>query len=82
MVVRVSEIPQEPPTIDTFWRVFEALNPEQFQHDDVVLLFDDLVASNFTTYPYNDACTVDKDHGRIEIGRREFLALGFGYRLS
>ncbi len=36
-------------------------------HDDVVLLFDDLVASNFTAYPYSYARTVDKDHGRIEI---------------
>ena len=38
-------------------------------HEDVVLLFDDLVASDFTAYPYDYAVTVDKDHGRIEIRR-------------
>jgi len=36
-------------------------------HDDVVLLFDDLVDSNFSAYDYDYARTVDKNHGRIEI---------------
>lgn len=38
-------------------------------HDDVVLLFDDLVASDFTAYDYDHAVTVDKNHGRVEIRR-------------
>lgn len=38
-------------------------------HEDVVLLFDDLVASNFTAYTYDHAVTVDKNHGRIETRR-------------
>ena len=38
-------------------------------HEDVVLLFDDLVASNFTAYAYDHAVTVDKNHGRIETRR-------------
>lgn len=38
-------------------------------HDDVVLLFDDLVTSDFTAYPYDYAVTVDKNHGRIEKRR-------------
>ena len=38
-------------------------------HEDVVLLFDDLAASNFTAYPYSYGRTVDKGHGRIEIRR-------------
>lgn len=36
-------------------------------HDDVVLLFDDLAESQFTAYAYDDARTVDKNHGRIEV---------------
>lgn len=36
-------------------------------HDDVVLLFDDLVESHFTAYAYDYARTVDKKHGRIEV---------------
>ncbi|NJN82385.1 MAG: ISAs1 family transposase [Caldilineaceae bacterium] len=36
-------------------------------HEDVVLLFDDLIASDFTAYPSHYARTVDKEHGRIEI---------------
>lgn len=36
-------------------------------HDDVVLLFDDLVDSQFTAYDYDYARTVDKNHGRIEV---------------
>jgi predicted transposase YbfD/YdcC len=36
-------------------------------HEDVVLLFDDLVQSNFTAYAYDHDKTVDKDHGRIEV---------------
>ena len=38
-------------------------------HDDVVLLFDDLIASDFTAYAYDYAVTVDKNHGRIETRR-------------
>ena len=38
-------------------------------HEDVVLLFDDLVASNFTAYAFDRAVTVDKNHGRIETRR-------------
>ena len=38
-------------------------------HDDVVLLFDDLVASNFTACAYDHAVIVDKNHGRIETRR-------------
>jgi len=34
---------------------------------DVVLLLDDLQQSHFRAYPHDDAKTVDKDHGRIEI---------------
>lgn len=36
-------------------------------HEDVGLLFDDLVQSDFTAYAYDHAKTVDKDHGRIEV---------------
>lgn len=36
-------------------------------HDDVILLFDDLVDSDFTAYDYDYARTVDKNHGRIEV---------------
>jgi len=36
-------------------------------HEDVVLLFDDLVESNFTAYAYDYARSVDKNHGRIEM---------------
>src|SRR5689334_6523157 len=36
-------------------------------YEDVTLLFDDLVQSRYTAYPYDHAKTVDKDHGRIEV---------------
>jgi predicted transposase YbfD/YdcC len=36
-------------------------------YEDVILLFDDLVQSNFTAYAYDHDKTVDKDHGRIEV---------------
>ncbi len=36
-------------------------------YEDVVLLFDDLVQSDFTAYPYDTATTVDQAHGRIEV---------------
>lgn len=36
-------------------------------HEDVILLFDDLVESNYTAYEYGTARSVDKNHGRIEI---------------
>ena len=36
-------------------------------YEDVVLLFDDLEASQFSAYEYDHELTVNKDHGRIEI---------------
>jgi predicted transposase YbfD/YdcC len=36
-------------------------------YQDVELLFDDLEASGFSAYKYDQFRTVDKDHGRIEI---------------
>ena len=36
-------------------------------YEDVKLLFDDLVSSDFTAYDYNYAITTDKGHGRIEV---------------
>ncbi|NOZ73481.1 MAG: ISAs1 family transposase [Chloroflexi bacterium] len=36
-------------------------------HEDVILLFADLISSDFTAYAYDHAVTVDKGHGRIEI---------------
>jgi len=36
-------------------------------HDDVVLLFDDLQESGYSTYVHDVAKTVDKGHGRIEV---------------
>ena len=36
-------------------------------HDDVMLLFDDLAASKFTAYASDQARTIDKNHGRIEV---------------
>jgi predicted transposase YbfD/YdcC len=36
-------------------------------YEDVKLLFDDLEASAFKAYAYDDHCTVNKGHGRIEI---------------
>ena len=35
-------------------------------YEDVIILFDDLEASNFKAYPYSTYRTVDKDHGRLE----------------
>jgi predicted transposase YbfD/YdcC len=36
-------------------------------YEDVVKLFDDLQASAFQAYPYSQAQTVNKNHGRLEI---------------
>lgn len=36
-------------------------------YTDVMLLFDDLAESKFTSYAYDYARTVDKNHGRIEV---------------
>lgn len=36
-------------------------------HEDVALLFDDLVDSNFTAYDYGYERTVEKNHGRVEV---------------
>jgi len=38
-------------------------------HDDVILLFDDLVESEFTAFTYDYSTTIDKNHGRIERRR-------------
>jgi predicted transposase YbfD/YdcC len=35
-------------------------------YEDLVKLFDDLQASAFTAYPYSQAQTVNKNHGRLE----------------
>ncbi len=36
-------------------------------HEDVILLFDDLAESNFKAYEFDEARSVGKDHGRIEV---------------
>jgi predicted transposase YbfD/YdcC len=47
-----------------------ALKANQGQlYDDVVLLFDDLVASHYRAYAYDHATMISKGHGRLE--RRE-----------
>jgi predicted transposase YbfD/YdcC len=47
-----------------------ALKANQGQlYDDVVLLFADLVASDYRAYPYDHAILINKGHGRLE--RRE-----------
>lgn len=38
-------------------------------HDDVIVLFDDLVKSEFTAFVHDYSTTVDKNHGRIERRR-------------